>query len=98
MTSARSGRRGRLQLDGDGHPALVVAGRDGVPGSVGSVEPQRDRAAVALEVSPPGLGVGKPDTDDKFVTDPAAGTFVNQYVVDLARNGGPVDLARSAGH
>ena len=30
--------------------------------------------------------------------DPPAGTFVNQYVVDLARNGGPVDLARSAGH
>ena len=24
--------------------------------------------------------------------------FVNQYVVDLAHNGGPVDLARSAGH
>ena len=30
--------------------------------------------------------------------DPPAGTFVNQYVVDLAHNGGPVDLARSAGH
>jgi endoglucanase len=29
--------------------------------------------------------------------DPSAGTFVNQYVVDLAHNGGPVDLAR-AGH
>jgi endoglucanase len=28
---------------------------------------------------------------------PSAGTFVNQYVVDLAHNGGPVDLAR-AGH
>lgn len=28
---------------------------------------------------------------------PAAGTFVNQYIVDLAHNGGPVDLAR-AGH
>jgi len=30
--------------------------------------------------------------------DPPAGTFVNQYVVDLAHNGGPVDLAGSAGH
>ncbi|MGA8330989.1 MAG: glycoside hydrolase family 6 protein, partial [Mycobacterium sp.] len=30
--------------------------------------------------------------------DPPAGTFVNQYVVDLAHNGGPVDLAHSAGH
>ncbi len=29
--------------------------------------------------------------------DPPAGTFVNQYVIDLARSGGPVDLAR-AGH
>jgi endoglucanase len=29
--------------------------------------------------------------------DPSAGTFVNQYVVDLAHNGGPVDLAH-AGH
>jgi endoglucanase len=28
---------------------------------------------------------------------PPAGTFVNQYIVDLAHNGGPVDLAR-AGH
>jgi endoglucanase len=30
--------------------------------------------------------------------DPPAGTFVNQYAIDLARNGGPVDLARSTGH
>jgi endoglucanase len=30
--------------------------------------------------------------------DPPAGTFVNQYAIDLARNGGPVDLVRSAGH
>jgi endoglucanase len=30
--------------------------------------------------------------------DPPAGTFVNQFAGDLARNGGQIDLARSAGH
>ncbi len=65
----RESRLPVVQLDRDGHPALIVAGCDGVSGSVGAVEPQRNRASAAQEVSPPVLGVGKLDTDDNLVTD-----------------------------
>jgi endoglucanase len=46
-----------------------------------------------LWIKRPGESDGSCDNGD-----PPAGTFVNQYAIDLARNGGPVDLARSAGH
>src|SRR3954462_14277799 len=52
-----------LQIHLDGHAALLVAARHGVPGVVLSADAHPDRGALAAEVAPPPLALGPSDAD-----------------------------------
>jgi endoglucanase len=62
----------------------------GTPPTAATGSPHAD---AFLWIKRPGESDGTCDKGD-----PPAGTFVNQFAVDLARNSSHVDLARSTGH